>query len=206
MIVVIDYGLGNGGSIMNLLDRLGIAAVFSRDPGEVGAARKLILPGVGAFDAGMTSLDARGLVAPIRNAVISNGAALLGICLGMQLLSQGSEEGELPGLGLVRGRCVRFKPAREGGLAKIPHMGWSSVDVVRPCRLFPTSEEERRFYFVHSYHLVCDDLEDVVAIVRGEATFTAAVERGAVFGCQFHPEKSHRFGMALMRSFAELAV
>lgn len=199
VITVIDYGLGNRASILNMLGRLGIPARLGGSAGEVAAAKRLILPGVGAFDCGMTSLRERGLIEPIQDAV-RRKIPILGICLGMQLMGDGSEEGGMPGLGLVRARCLKFvstdmKPIR------IPHMGWTEPDIVRRSRLWD-DEPRPRYYFVHSYYMACEDQSIITAQVDYGARFTAAFEFGDVFGVQFHPEKSHRFGMRLLTAFA----
>jgi glutamine amidotransferase len=200
MITIVDCGLGNAGSVLNMIRRVGGEARLSAIPQEVASATKLILPGVGAFDAGMTALGTSGLGDAVREAVDA-GAMLLGICLGMQLLLEGSEEGSLPGLGLVPGRCRRFDLAEQG--LRVPHMGWNTITATRSSILFEPTDDEQRFYFVHSYHAECEDPADVSATANYGIEFTAAVERGRVLGAQFHPEKSHRFGMALMTRLIE---
>lgn len=201
MITIIDYGLGNRAAILNMLDRLGIAARLATGAEEVANAERLILPGVGAFDSGMASLGERGLIEPIRDAA-RRQIPVLGICLGMQLLGDSSEEGTMPGLGLVRARCLKFVPTMANPI-KIPHMGWAEPVLVRRGRLFG-NEPRPRYYFVHSYHMSCEDPSIVTAQVDYGAPFTAAFEQGHVFGVQFHPEKSHRFGMQLLTAFASL--
>jgi glutamine amidotransferase len=202
MITIIDYGLGNLGSILNVLRRVGVAGRIASDPSEIANAERLILPGVGAFDAGMTNLAERGLIEPIKHAALQRRSPLLGICLGMQLMCKSSEEGQLPGLGLIDAKCVRFDASKSSETIKIPHMGWSELQVVRPNTLF-AMESRSRFYFVHSYHVLCNDPDDVTALARHGEYFTAAFERYSLIGVQFHPEKSHRFGMELLRKFAE---
>jgi glutamine amidotransferase len=204
MITIIDYGIGNRGSIMTMLRRLGIPCRVSGDSDEIARADRLILPGVGAFDAGMSNLDARGLIASIHHAVRKRGTPLLGVCLGMQLMCERSEEGERPGLGLIAGTCVRFDPASAPGL-KVPHMGWAAVDVTQPGALF-LQDDRPRFYFAHSYYVVCRKREIVTAEAQHGVRFAAAIEDGNLFGVQFHPEKSHRFGMRLMQAFAQVPV
>ena len=200
MITVIDYGMGNIASVANMIRYLGGASTITSDPAEIAAARKLILPGVGSFDAGMTALRQSGLDAAIKTAV-ENGAKLLGICLGMQLLLEGSEEGEIAGLGLISGRSRRLTPS---GRLRVPHMGWNRVQPVRPSSLFEPDAEDQRFYFVHSYFAECDDTADTCAVSEYGRTFASAVERGNVMGVQFHPEKSHQYGMALFRRYLAL--
>jgi glutamine amidotransferase len=203
MIHIVDYGVGNCGSIANMLSRLGIENRIEGEPAGILTAERLILPGVGAFDAGMQNLEARGLAEPLRKAVLERKTPVLGICLGMQLLGKGSEEGMFPGLGLVDAHCVRFDPAAASDPIKVPHMGWAEIDVVRPNQLF-AENEPARFYFVHSYHVVCAQRDVVTAEADHGMRFTAAFEQGPIYGVQFHPEKSHRFGMRLMQAFAKV--
>lgn len=195
---VIDAGIGNVASVVNMLKRVGVNANVVTNPSAVASSRKLVLPGVGAFDGGMTSLDAHDLREPVR-AAAESGARILGICLGMQLMFEGSEEGSAKGLGLIPGRIERFKLSDPA--LKIPHMGWNRVRATRDSSLFPPTDEEQRFYFVHSYHAVCESDADVAAVTRHGYEFACAVERGNLVGVQFHPEKSHRFGMALLARF-----
>jgi len=201
MTLIIDYGMGNLGSVLNMIRRVGGDARASSSEAEVRSAEKLILPGVGAFDAGASALQNGGLDEAIRHAVRHNGALLLGICLGMQLLLESSEEGALPGLALVPGRVRRFQVEGQG--LRVPHMGWNVVRLIRPSRLLDVGAEEQRFYFVHSYFVECDDAADVVGVTNYGHDFASAMERGPVLGVQFHPEKSHRFGMAVLKKFLE---
>lgn len=199
MIDIVDCGLGNPASVLNMIRRIGGDGRLSESPDDVMAADKVVLPGVGAFDAGASALRERGLDEAIRQAVTENGAMVLGICLGMQLLLEGSDEGSLPGLALVPGRVRRFDVP---GM-RVPHMGWNTVRPVRPSVLFDVDESEQRFYFVHSYYVECSDPGDVAGETNYGRPFTSAIECGRVLGTQFHPEKSHRFGMALMKRFVE---
>jgi len=201
-VTVIDSGLGNLGSVMNMFRRIGASAVLSADPAIVSAAARLVLPGVGAFDHGVRQLRDRGLWDVVRERAAA-GTPLLGVCLGMQLLSEGSEEGNEPGLGLIAGRCRRFA-FPEGAPLRIPHVGWNETTTVRPNPLVANDEPPSRYYFTHSYHLVCDDEADVLATADYGYAFPAIVAHGQVFGVQFHPEKSHRFGMALLERFLVL--
>lgn len=205
MIVVIDYGAGNIGSIQNMLRRAGAEAKVSADPTEVAGADKLILPGVGHFDHGVQGLRDRGLIPAIEECVLNRAVPLLGICLGAQLLARSSEEGHLPGLGLIDADVKRFDRGRIPDHLKIPHMGWADVEIANPNELFADLPPEPRFYFVHTYHLVCDREESVIARATHGYSFVAAAARGHVVGVQFHPEKSHLFGLKLLESFARAA-
>jgi imidazole glycerol-phosphate synthase subunit HisH len=200
MLVIVDYGLGNLGSVANMLRRLDVPARVSSAPADVLGADALILPGVGAFDVGMKNLADRGLVAALQVRVGEGRAPILGICLGMQLLTRGSEEGSRPGLGYVPATTKRF--VFEGARAlPVPHMGWNDT---RPLdgTLF-RGLDEPRFYYVHSYHVVCDDAANVAATCTYGFEFTAAIRHGNVFGTQFHPEKSHKYGMGVLANFVE---
>lgn len=197
MITIIDYGMGNIASVANMIRHAGGASTITGDPEAVAAADKLILPGVGHFEAGMAALRKTGLDEGVQQAV-RNGATVLGICLGMQLLLRGSEEGSTPGLGLVAGQAHRFLSDAH---LRVPHMGWSVIRPVRASRLFELNGEEQRFYFVHSYYAKCDDERDVAAVTDYGQPFVSAYEHDNVMGVQFHPEKSHRFGLALFRRF-----
>lgn len=203
-ITIIDYGVGNLGSIQNMLKKLGAESVVASDIASVERATKLILPGVGSFDAGMAQLNASGLRSALDAAVLERKLPVAGICLGMQIMTEGSEEGQLPGLGWVRANTTRFCPAPGGETMKVPHMGWNVVTKAKHSPVLDFLEGESRFYFVHSYHVRCFNREDTLLTAQyGSITFDAAFERGNVLGFQFHPEKSHRFGMALLQGFLE---
>ncbi len=202
MTVVVDYEMGNVASVLNMLRRIGVTdAVLSRRPEDVARAGRLILPGVGAYDRGMGNLESFGLVEPLRQRAIVDGVPTLGICLGMQLLASGSDEGERSGLGWIPGRARRIPAAAE---RTVPHMGWNYVTAVRDNPLVPLDSERRRFYHVHSFHVVPDDPADVLATTRYGDDLATVIGRGTVLGAQFHPEKSHRFGMDLFERFARL--
>lgn len=205
MITIIDYGMGNIGSVANMLRKIGAPAVVSSDPDVIRRASKLILPGVGAFDVGMSNLRTLGLIAVLNEVVLQRAVPLLGICLGMQLLTKSSEEGNEPGLGWFDARTVRFRlsPEQSEGRfpLRVPHMGWKTVAIIKTDSLFRDLEGPR-FYFVHSYHVACLP-EDTVATARHGNEFVAAIQKGNVCGVQFHPEKSHKFGLRLLANFAE---
>ncbi len=201
MIAIIDCGIGNVGSVANMFRKLGVEAVVSGDPAAVAQADRLVLPGVGAFDHGMERLRASGLIPILEQRVLHEKTPILGICLGLQLYTKGSDEGGCPGLGWLPARTIRFRFGTKEGRLKVPHMGWNTVHPTRR-NVWPSLSGEPRFYFVHSYHIECDFGEDVLATACYGYEFAVAVRRGNIAGVQFHPEKSHRFGMAVLRDFA----
>ena len=203
MIVVIDYGVGNTSSVLNMLKKIGATAKLSADPAEIRKAERLILPGVGAFDKGITALRERRLEPILREQVLDVRKPILGICLGMQLLARSSEEGELPGLGWIEAETRRFCFREPATTYRVPHMGWNWVKPHGADSLFDGFQNPPRFYFVHSYHVVCDDANDVLATTEYGNDFVCAVRRANIFGTQFHPEKSHRFGMHLLKNFLQ---
>lgn len=200
-VVVVDYGIGNLGSIPNMLSRIGVDATISSDPAEVGGADRLILPGVGAFDAGMRNLEDRGLVGPLRRRAIDEGVPTLGLCLGMHLMFDGSEEGSLPGLGWLPGRVVRFQTQRMRHPRPVPNMGWLDAEIIKEDPAFQDLSDEPRFYFAHSFHVEPAEAEEVVATALYGYEFPICVRRGNVIAAQFHPEKSHRFGLQFLSNF-----
>jgi glutamine amidotransferase len=203
MIDVLDYGLGNFGSVIRMVERAGGAARRISSPKEILSSDKLILPGVGHFDQGMSQINDRGFLEPLRERVVGRGVPLLGICLGMQLLCSGSDEGRLSGLGFVDADVRRLEVLPDKSI-KVPHMGWNSVRVTRDNSLFEMTDEEQRFYFVHTYCVVPREDDLTIATATHGFQFCAAFQSANIFGVQFHPEKSHRFGMDLMKRFVVL--
>lgn len=201
VITIVDYGVGNIASLANMLDHVGVETRLSGDPLAVAHAERLLLPGVGSFAHAMSVLVARGLDDAIRVAA-RRGAPLLGVCLGAQLLARHGEEGDVPGLGLIAADVRRIIPSHQG--VKVPNMGWREVTPVRDTWLVRADHGPERFYFAHSYHIVCDDPADVAATIGYDGVKTVAVTHGNVHGAQFHPEKSHRFGMRLLADFARV--
>ena len=200
MIAVINYGMGNTGSILNMLHRIGEDAVEADERGMLEEADKIILPGVGTFDHGMENLYEKDLVATIQKVAAEKETPFLGICLGMQLLGTGSEEGQEKGLGLIPFKSIRFRLEKESKL-KIPHMGWDIVEFEKDDKVLSGLKGVQRYYFVHSYHAVCENPQDVLMTCDYGYKFPAAVKKGNIYGFQFHPEKSHRFGMKLLENF-----
>lgn len=201
MISVIDYGVANLGSMLNMLRKIGVRAELVSTPEELDRAEKIILPGVGAFDHGITALQDRGLVESLKKKVLLDRVPVLGVCLGMQMLGKGSEEGSIAGLGLIDAYCQRFRFV-EDSKQKVPHMGWNLLASREESPLLNELDARTRFYFCHSYHLVCAEPTDVLATACYGMEFVTMVRHGNIFGVQFHPEKSHRFGMALLHNFA----
>lgn len=202
-IAIVDYGLGNLGSVKNMLRRLGASSVITARHEELIQASALILPGVGHFDTGMKNLRSRGLDAVLATQVIEKNVPILGICLGVQLFARRSDEGLEPGLGWIAADVKRFT-FPEGPQLAVPHMGWNEVEWTDSTLLEGAAKGQTRFYFVHSYHVVPDDPADVAATATYGRRFVAAVTRGNIMGVQFHPEKSHRFGMAMLRNWLKL--
>jgi imidazole glycerol-phosphate synthase subunit HisH len=203
MLVVVDYGVGNIGSILNMLKRLGVKAVGSSSQAEISSADRLILPGVGSFDTAMRKLQASGSIALLCKRVFEDRIPLLGICLGMHLLTRGSEEGTLGGLEWIDANVVRFRPERAVETIRIPHMGWNTLRLARPHPLFAGLEENARFYFVHSYHVECGENALLSSTTYGYP-FASAIQKENILGVQFHPEKSHKFGFQLLKNFVSL--
>ena len=201
MIAVINYGLGNLGSIANMLKVIGTKCVITDDKKEIAQADKIILPGVGAFDAGMEQLNKSGLVETLKEQALHYKKPILGICLGMQLLGRGSEEGKLSGLGLIPFDNIRFQ-VNEIGL-KVPHMGWDVVNIKQKKPLIENLTGTQRYYFVHSYHAKCDLEENILMTCEYGYEFAASVVKDNIYGVQFHPEKSHDFGMELFNNFVK---
>ena len=202
MITIVDYGMGNLRSVQKAFERVGAAASISADPREIAQATQLVLPGVGAFRDAIAELRRKHFVAPVLDHVAS-GKPFLGICLGLQLLFELSEEGgTYEGLGILKGRVERFPPTPG---FKVPHMGWNQLHRPNDSVLFADIPDDAHFYFVHSYHVVPEDEAVVAARTNYIVPFVSAVARDNLFAVQFHPEKSQRHGLRLLQNFAELA-
>jgi glutamine amidotransferase len=203
MTVIVDYGMGNVGSVLNMYRKVGCHATLSSDPETIARAEKLILPGVGAFDAAIARIGTMGLRHALDHAALGRKIPVLGICLGMQLLMDASEEGKLPGLGWIAGRVSAFK-GRINPTLKVPHMGWNTVTAKHPHAITDSLGDRPRYYFVHSYFVKATDSSHSLLECDYGLPFDAAVCSDNIFGVQFHPEKSHRFGMAILKNFAAL--
>jgi len=204
MIVIIDYGMGNLSSIQNMLKKISVKSIISSNISVIKNADKLILPGVGSFDNGMGNLQKMSLISVLNKKVLIDKTLILGICLGMQLISKRSEEGRLPGLGWIEAEAVKFKFDNNHANLKIPHIGWNTIKIKKDCLLFKDMEENARFYFVHSYHLICTRGEDIAAMTDYGYEFPSIIQKENIFGVQFHPEKSHKFGKQLLKNFVEI--
>ena len=204
MIVIVDYGVGNVGSIINMLKKAGVKAIASSDPNVLEQAEKLILPGIGAFDAGMNKLNERGLVPLLNYLALEKKVPFLGLCLGLQLMTKKSEEGRTPGLGWLDAETVRFKFEAEQSQLKVPHMGWNTIKIRRAHSIFKDLELDSRFYFVHSYFVKSNDPEEVLAETDYGGGFDSILGKDNILGAQFHPEKSHKFGLRFLKNFAEV--
>jgi len=202
MIGIIDYGMGNVGSLVNMVERLGGFATIITSPEDLNRADKLILPGVGSFDNGITRIKENNLWEALNYKVLIEKTPILCICLGMQLITKRSEEGKLDGLGWIDGECVRFSFNDQS--IKIPHMGWNTVSLLRDSKLVKDIPENPRFYFVHSYYVRCNQNSDVLATTNYDLDFVSMIAMDNIYATQFHPEKSHKYGMGLINSFIEV--
>jgi len=203
LIAIVDHGMGNLGSVANMLRRIGVDGIRTADPAVIGSADKIVLAGIGAFDGAAARLADLGLVDVLNEMALERRVPILGVCLGMQLMARSSEEGSRTGLGWIDAEVRRFafEPGRE---LPLPHMGWQGVSVTRESPLFAPGGDPPRYYFSHAYHLVCADQNDVAATANYGYEFPAAIQHENLIGTQFHPEKSHRFGLEIYRRFAGL--
>jgi imidazole glycerol-phosphate synthase subunit HisH len=202
MLVVLEYGIGNIASISNMLKKIGVPAKISSDPEMVAQAEKLILPGVGNFEHCMNELRKAPFFETLERKVLNDKTPILGVCVGHQMLFDKSEEGNAAGLGWIPGKVIKFKPENMPAGYKIPHMAWTDIQPKEGSALF-AGIEEPRFYFVHSYYTLCSS-EYIQATATYGVEFVASVQKENIYGVQFHPEKSHKFGMDVYRNFAEV--
>ena len=204
MITIIDYGLGNILAFINVYKRLNVPVNVAKNAVELAGSTKLILPGVGAFDHAMQLLKQSGMRETLDNLVLQQGVPVLGICVGMQILALSSDEGKLSGLGWIDGQVKKFDVSSLPHSTHLPHMGWNDIKPVTAHPLFVGLEKDARFYFLHSYYFKCNNAEDVLAESEYGATFSCTVRHKNIYGVQFHPEKSHHYGVQLLKNFAEL--
>jgi glutamine amidotransferase len=205
MISIVDIGLCNVGSVRNMLRRIGVLAEIVDSPGGLAAGNAIILPGVGHFSEAMKRMRQTGFDEAVSEAALDQAKPILGICLGMQLLAETSEEGQSEGLGLLPATFVKFDPAEMEERLPVPHMGWNTVDVQKAHPLFDQMAESARFYFVHSYYAITKDPDINLTKTRYGVDFVSAYAKDHIMGVQFHPEKSHKFGMKLLQNFAALS-
>jgi len=203
MITIVNYGMGNLGSVQNMLMRIGVESEITSDEEVISKAEKLLLPGVGAFDAAMERINESGLKGILDKRVLQDKVPILGICLGMQILTNYSEEGTQKGLGWINAETKALVNNISAKI-KIPHMGWNVVDISNPCALTQNFSKEIRFYFVHSYFVKVENPFHSMMRCNYGIQFDAAIRNENIYGVQFHPEKSHKFGMQLLRNFAAL--
>jgi glutamine amidotransferase len=200
MLAIIDYGMGNLGSLANMLKKIRVPTKISSDIRDIESAEKIILPGVGSFDHGMQKLQELNLIDILNKKVIRDKTPILGICLGMQLFTKTSEEGVRQGLGWVDAETIKFKMA-EGSSLKIPHMGWDTLNICKSHFLMQNTDRDAMYYFVHSFHVACNRSEDILSISHYGYDFVSSLAKDNIIGVQFHPEKSHKYGMKLMENF-----
>ncbi len=200
--IIVEYGTGNPLSVLNMLNKIGVNASISNDPAEIISASKLILPGVGAFDPGMKKLTESGLLPIISEIVLIKKRPILGICLGMQLMCKRSDEGDLPGLGWIDAEVIKFN-SDDNRNFRVPHMGWNLIENKKNSNLFNLSDRGNKYYFVHSYYVRCNDSTDILTETNYGGMFVSSFQKDNIFGVQFHPEKSHKFGLQLLKNFVE---
>lgn len=205
MVTIVDYGMGNLGSVANMFKKVGAVTEITNDLERIADAKKILLPGVGAFDTAINKIDEGNFRAILNQKALIEKIPVLGICLGMQLLTRSSEEGVCKGLGWIPADTLKFSFEKDSGL-KIPHMGWNEVRGINSSPLTMDLVDEARFYFVHSYYVKADNQEDVLMKTHYGLEFDSVITNGSnIFGAQFHPEKSHKFGMQLFNNFANIA-
>ncbi len=204
MIAIVDYGMGNIKAFADVYKKLNIPAVIVRSARELENAGKIILPGVGSFDYVIKRIEESGMRSILDDVVIHRHVPVLGICMGMQIFAFSSEEGNLPGLGWINGKVKRLTSSSREHPISVPHMGWNNAKPVNANAIFQGLDSDARFYFLHSYYFECDNHHDVMAFTEYGGDFASAVNSGNIYGVQFHPEKSHQWGIKLLENFARL--
>jgi glutamine amidotransferase len=202
MIVIIDYGMGNLRSVQKAFERVGVSVKISGIVDEILSADKIVVPGVGHFEQGVSNLEERGLFKALNEVVIEKKIPIIGICLGMQLMTEYSEEGNCEGFGWIKGRTRKFSFQCNG--LKIPHMGWNNLITTKTNSLYNGITEDNFFYFVHSYYVCCENENNILAETNYGNKFVSSFQKENIFGCQFHPEKSHDAGLKILSNFVKL--
>ena len=203
MIVILAYNMGNVGSVLNMIKKIGYDAKITNNKEEILNAEKIIIPGVGSYNNGIENLKDLNLIDILNKKIMIDKIPVLGICLGMQLMAEGSEEGALSGLGWIKGKFVRFNNNLSNTL-KVPHMGWNFINIKKQSKILYNLPENPRFYFVHSYYALPENNEDILTTTNYGHEFVSSFEKDNIIGVQFHPEKSHKFGMSILKNFIEL--
>ncbi len=201
-VTIIDYKMGNVNSLIKAFRRIGCPCNITSEPSDIIKAKKLLLPGVGHFKMGMERLKRLGIIPALEEAVLGGKIPILGICLGMQLFSEWSEEGGISGLGWIKASTIKFNFDSSINI-KIPHIGWNTLEIEQDSNLLNGIAPDDMFYFVHSYHVNCRDPQNIISLTEYGLTFVSMLQRENIFGCQFHPEKSHGCGLKILRNFAE---
>jgi glutamine amidotransferase len=204
MITIIDYGVGNINAFVNVYKRLNVAAKIAKTSADLEGAEKLILPGVGHFDHAMTQLINSGMLNKLNDLVLIQKTPVIGICVGMQMMANSSEEGAFEGLKWIDASVKKFDEAKIKQVTRLPHMGWNDAYPLVQHPLFQGLEKDALFYFLHSYYFHCNNPQDILAVSDYGERFTCAAYNGNVYGIQFHPEKSHKYGETLLHNFAKL--
>jgi glutamine amidotransferase len=204
LISIIDYGSGNVSAIGNIYEKSNIPYKIAKTPSDLNGAEKLFLPGVGAFDETMMLLEKTGFRNTLDTLVLINRVPIIGICVGMQILGESSEEGNLPGLGYIKGRVKKIDSSILENKPFLPHMGWNSIQIENPSTLFNDIDLKIGFYFLHSFYFECSDNTDILATTQYGSSFASAINHKNVYGIQFHPEKSHINGVTILNNFAKL--
>lgn len=204
MIAIIDYGLGNVRAFANVYGKLNIPVLIAREVRDLTNADKIILPGVGSFDHAMQLFDKSGMKQPLTELVLGAKVPVLGVCVGLQMLGNSSEEGAGPGLGWIDAVVKKLQPSSGGARIRVPHMGWNNIKPVRRTRFMEGLDDDSIFYFLHSYYFSCNNKEDILAVTDYGGEFVCAVGSRNIYGVQFHPEKSHGWGTRLLENFARI--
>jgi imidazole glycerol-phosphate synthase subunit HisH len=203
--ILVDYGMGNIGSIVNMIKKIGHSIQVSSDYRLIENAEKIILPGVGRFDKAMQNMKNLNLIDVLVERAGTGSVPIMGICLGMHLLCNSSEEGERPGLAIIDAHVQKFK-LNDKKDYKIPHMDWNTLSLKKDHEVFADNDMYARYYFAHSYHVVCNNKRDILATTNYGYDFVSSISKDNVIGVQFHPEKSHKYGMRLIKRFIEMPV